>query len=132
GQSLPLALLPSYLLAKRLVFDPLKKKLGGRLRFAISGGAPLCQEIAEFFHAAGILVLEGYGLTETTAAIFVNTPLAYRFGTVGKAIGDVQVRIADDGEILVKSKKVMKEYYQNPEATSEVMKDGYFCTGDIG
>lgn len=132
GQSLPLSLLLKYELAKKLVLNKITEALGGRLRFAISGGAPLSQEIAEFFHSAGVLVLEGYGLTETTAAVCVNTPYNYRFGSVGRPIGDVQIKIADDGEVLIKSDKVMKEYYQNPEATAEVFTDGWFHTGDIG
>lgn len=121
-----------YQLAKKLVFNKLAQKMGGRLRFAISGGAPLSKQVATFFHAADLLILEGYGLTETTAGIFVNNRFEYRFGTVGKAIGDVECKIASDGEILVRSKKIMREYYKNPEATNEVLKDGWFYTGDIG
>lgn len=131
-QNVPIHLLVQYQLAKKLVFNTLTEKLGGRLKFCISGGAPLESEIAEFFHAAGLLLLEGYGLTETTAAICVNTPLNYKFGTVGKPIGDVKIKIAEDGEILIKSNKVMKEYYNNPEETKKVFIDGYFATGDIG
>ncbi|MCB0365145.1 MAG: long-chain fatty acid--CoA ligase [Bdellovibrionaceae bacterium] len=125
--------LAQFVAAKQLVFAPLKEKLGGRLRFALSGGAPLSREIAEFFHAADILLLEGYGLTETTAAVTVNTPMAYCFGTVGKAFGDVEVKIAEDGEVLVKSQKVMTEYYNNHEATKAAFTEGgFFRTGDIG
>lgn len=132
-KSLPISTLLQYQLARKLVFDKLSEKLGGRLRFAISGGAPLSKEIARFFHAANIYVLEGYGLTETTAAVFINSLYDYRFGTVGKAVGDVETKIADDGEILVRSKKVMLGYYKNDEATHEVLsKDGWFATGDIG
>lgn len=132
-RSLPISTLLQYQLARKLVFDKLSEKLGGRLRFAISGGAPLSKEIARFFHAANIYVLEGYGLTETTAAVFINSLYDYRFGTVGKAVGDVETKIADDGEILVRSKKVMLGYYKNDEATHEVLsKDGWFATGDIG
>lgn len=121
-----------YKLATKLVFSKLQAKFGGRIRFFISGGAPLSKEIAEFFHAAGFLILEGYGLTETTAASFINRENNYEFGTVGLPLGDIQVKIADDGEILLKSKKVFKEYYNNPEATSEVLKEGWFYTGDVG
>ena len=129
----PLPLLLEYQAAKKLVFDKLMKRLGGRLRFAVSGGAPLSGEISQFFHASNLLILEGYGLTETTAAVLVNTPFAYKFGTVGKPFGDVDVKIAEDGEICIKSKKVMREYYKNSEATQEVFdNDGYFKTGDIG
>jgi long-chain acyl-CoA synthetase len=131
-RSVSLQTAAQYLVAQRLVFQALQDRLGGRLRFAVSGGAPLSREIAEFFHAAGLLILEGYGLTETTAAICVNTPFDYSFGTVGKPVGEVKIKIADDGEILVKSKKVMKEYYKNPEATREVFDGEWFRTGDIG
>jgi long-chain acyl-CoA synthetase len=131
-QPVPVDLALRYRLAKKLVFDSIQEKLGGRLRFAISGGAPLSRSIAEFFHAAGLLILEGYGLTETTAAVAVNTPFDYRFGTVGKAVGDVKFKIADDGEILVHSKKVMKEYLDDPEATAIAITDGWYHTGDIG
>lgn len=129
----PLSVLLEYQIAKRLVFDKLMKKLGGNLRFAISGGAPLSSEISKFFHASNLLILEGYGLTETTAAVFLNTPYDYKFGSVGKPMGDVTVKIASDGEICVKSDKVMMGYNNNPEATAEVFDDeGYFKTGDIG
>jgi long-chain acyl-CoA synthetase len=128
----PLTLALQYQLARRLVFDAITERIGGRLRFSVCGGAPLAKPIAEFFHAVGILILEGYGLTETTAAIAVNTPYDYRFGTVGRPIGDVKVKIADDGEILVHSKKVMKNYYNDPAATERAFTDGWFHTGDIG
>lgn len=132
GQVLPLDLLIQYQLAQKLALNKVTQAFGGRLRFAISGGAPLSQEIALFFQAANILVLEGYGLTETTAAITVNTPFNYHFGTVGRPIGEVRLRIAEDGEILVKSDKVMREYYKNTTATQEAFTDGWFHTGDIG
>jgi len=128
--SLSLAL--EYEVARQLVLSKVKDAFGGNLRFAISGGAPLNNEISLFFHACEILILEGYGLTETTAAITVNTPFDYRFGSVGKPIGETQIKIADDGEVLVKSKKVMKEYFKLPEETKNVFTDGWFHTGDIG
>lgn len=131
-QPLPVELALKYQLAHRLVFKKILDLFGGNLRFAVSGGAPLNPAIAEFFHAIGLLILEGYGLTETMAAITVNTPFDYRFGTVGKPIGDVRLKIADDGEILVHSKKVMKEYHRNPEATAKALTDDWFHTGDIG
>lgn len=131
-KTLPIMLLTKYLTAKQLVFDKIHQKLGGKMRFAVSGGAPLSGEIASFFHAAGLLILEGYGLTETTAGVTFNSPEAYSFGTVGRPFGDVKVKLAEDGEILIKSDKVMKEYYKNPNATQEVFIDGYFATGDIG
>lgn len=128
----PLRMIPSFEIADRLVLTKVRDAFGGRLRFAVSGGAPLNSDIAHFFHACGVLVLEGYGLTETTAAVCVNTPFDYVFGTVGKPIGDVQIKIAADGEILLKSDKVMTEYYNNPEATKEAFEDGWYKTGDIG
>ncbi|MBC7372082.1 MAG: long-chain fatty acid--CoA ligase [Bdellovibrionaceae bacterium] len=131
-QTIPLELLATYEVAKRLVLSKVTSAFGGRLRFAVSGGAPLAQDISSFFHAAGVLILEGYGLTETTAAITVNTPFNYKFGSVGRPIGDTQLKIAEDGEVLVRSKKVMKEYYNNPEATAEVFTGDWFHTGDIG
>lgn len=132
GQVLPVDLLIQYQLAQKVALGKISAAFGGRLRFAISGGAPLAKEISLFFHAANILILEGYGLTETTAAITVNTPFNYRFGSVGRPIGEVQIKIAADGEILVKSDKVMREYYKAPEATIEAFTDGWFHTGDIG
>jgi long-chain acyl-CoA synthetase len=121
-------------LADKLVFSKIKATFGGRLRFFVSGGAPLAREIAEFFHQAGILVLEGYGLTETTAATHVNRPERYRFGTVGPAIPGVEVQIAKtDGEILVRGGNILREYHGKPEATAEAIdKDGWFHTGDVG
>ncbi|MGE0528549.1 MAG: long-chain fatty acid--CoA ligase [Bdellovibrionales bacterium] len=123
---------PQSLLAEHLIFSKLREGLGGRLRFVVSGGAPLDAKLADFFHRAGLLILEGYGLSETTAAIAVNTPSSYRFGSVGRPLADVDIKLAPDGEILVKSKKVMKGYYGNEEATRAAMEDGYFKTGDIG
>ncbi|MEZ0393081.1 MAG: long-chain fatty acid--CoA ligase [Pseudobdellovibrionaceae bacterium] len=131
-QPISVQLFVEYQLAQKLVLNKVREAFGGRLRFAISGGAPISKEIELFFHACGILILEGYGLSETTAAICVNTPFNYRFGSVGKPVGETQIRIAEDGEILVKSKKVMREYYQDPVATEAVMSDGWFHTGDIG
>jgi long-chain acyl-CoA synthetase len=121
-------------LADRLVFSKLRAKLGlDRCRFLISGGAPLAAEIAVFFHGVGLLILEGYGLTETTAAAFLNTLTRYRFGTVGPALDVVELKLADDGEILMRGPSVFRQYYNNPTATAEsVQPDGWFHSGDIG
>ncbi len=121
-------------LADKLVLSKLRARLGlDRCRFLISGGAPLSAEIAEFFHATGLLIMEGYGLTETTSGVFVNRLDRYRFGTVGPAMDVVESRIADDGEILLRGAPVFRQYYNNPAATAEsVEPDGWFHTGDIG
>ena len=121
-----------YGLAKKLVFSKMGEKLGGRLRFFVSGGAPLPKKIAEFFYATGYYILEGYGLTETSPVLAVNTPEELKFGTVGKVIPEVQVKIAEDGEILAKGPNITQGYYKNPQATAEAFVDGWFCTGDIG
>lgn len=129
---IPWKLFVEYQVAQKLVLNKVKEAFGGKMRFAVSGGAPISKDVAMFFNACGIIILEGYGLTETTAAICANTPYNYHFGSVGRPIGDVQIKIAEDGEILVKSKKVMREYYKNPEATEQTFTNGWFHTGDIG
>ena len=103
------------------------------MRFFISGGAPLSQEIGEFFSAAGIMILEGYGLTETSPVLSTNSPDQLRYGSVGKMLYNVKIKIADDGEIIAKGPSIMKGYYDNQDATDEVLSsDGWFHTGDIG
>ncbi len=125
-------LMVKFLVADKLVFEKVRQKLGGNIRATVSGGAPLSRELCEFFHACGIKVLEGYGLTETTAAITVNRPDDYRFGTVGRPVGDSEFKIAEDGEILVRGSLIFREYYKNEEATKESLQNGWFHTGDIG
>lgn len=120
-------------IADKLVYSKLKNRFGGRIRYFVSGGAPLSREIAEFFHSADILVLEGYGLTESSAASFINRPDSFKFGTVGPPVPGMKVKIAADGEILLAGEGIMRGYYQLPEATAEALSsDGWLHTGDIG
>ena len=128
----PRALALQRLLADRLVFSKVKERLGGRLRLPISGGAPLAPEIAELFDALGVSIIEGYGLTECTTAATTNRSDNYRFGTVGQALPGFELRLADDGELLVRSETVFAGYFKEPEATAEVLDgDGWLRTGDI-
>jgi long-chain acyl-CoA synthetase len=121
-------------IADKLVFEKIKQTFGGRVRYFISGSAPLSRDIAEFFHACGILILEGYGLTETSAASFVNRPSRFAFGTVGMPMPGTEVKLApEDGEILIRSPGVMHGYHNLPDATAEALTpDGWLRTGDIG
>jgi long-chain acyl-CoA synthetase len=120
-------------LADRLVFAKVRERLGGRLRIGVSGAAPLSPEVMEFFHALGVPVIEGYGLTETASSATVNEPADFRIGTVGRPVEDAEIRLAEDGEILIRSDSVFAGYYKEPEATTAVLtNDGWLCTGDVG
>ncbi|MHB8894555.1 MAG: AMP-dependent synthetase/ligase [Candidatus Geothermincolia bacterium] len=121
-----------YAAARQLVFTRISEKIGGRLRFFFSGGAPLAREIAEFFSALGIVILEGFGLTETSPVLTVNRPDAMKFGSVGTPLPGVQIRIALDGEILAKGPNIMGGYWNRPGETADALADGWFHTGDIG
>ena len=133
GEPVPRGLRRKHALADRLVFSKVREPLGGRLRMPGSGGAPLSKEIIEFFDAVGIRITEGYGLTECTTAASTNRPDVYRFGSVGQPLPGFEVRIADDGEIELRSETVFQGYYKDPEATAAVLgEDGWLKTGDIG
>ena len=132
GEDIPARLRFKRNLAHKLVFAKIIAKTGGRVRFFVSGGAPLSKDIAEFFYAIGLVILEGYGLTETAPALSINTFEAIRFGTVGKAVPGVEIRIAADGEILARGPNVMKGYYKKEAETREVFDGDWFRTGDIG
>jgi long-chain acyl-CoA synthetase len=132
-EPVPAGLAFKHRIADRLVYSKVKERLGGRLRAAISGGAPLAKEIAEFFHTLDILILEGYGQTEETTASNVNRPNRFKFGTVGPAIPGIEVKTAEDGEILIKGPTVFAGYYEDEEATRAVLPgDGWLHTGDVG
>jgi len=132
-QNIPFTLKVKHKIADRLIYSKVRKKLGGKIKFFISGGAPLSRKIAEFFSGIGLTILEGYGLTETSPVLTSNTPEDIRFGTVGKKIANVDIKIAKDGEILAKGPNIMLGYYNNDEATDNVFdEDKWFKTGDIG
>ncbi len=132
GKPVPFLLKLQHAVFDRLVFSKVRERFGGQVRFFISGAAALNREIAEWFHAAGIVILEGYGLTETSAGAFVNHPDKYKFGTVGPAFPGEEVKLAADGEILLKGPNIMDGYHNLDEATAEALEDGWLHTGDIG
>jgi long-chain acyl-CoA synthetase len=130
--SVPLKLKLQFALFDRLVYSKLRDAMGGRVEYAVSGSAPLGLHLAHFFRSLGIRILEGYGLTETTAPATVNLASRLKIGTVGPALPGVGLRIADDGEVLVRGVDVFREYWGNPEATADAFDDGWFRTGDLG
>jgi len=133
GKPVPGGLKLKYALAEKLVFSKLQTRLGGRLRVLVSGSAPLSRDIAEFFAAANLPIMEGYGMTESSAANFVNRAGKFKIGTVGLALGDLECKIDADGEILLRGTPVMRGYHDLPKETEETFtEDGWLRTGDIG
>ena len=133
GEAVPRGLALRHRAADRLVYSKIKNRLGGRLRLGVSGGAPLSKEIAAFFHSIDILIVEGWGLTECTTAASVNRPGRFRFGTVGPALPGFEVRVEEDGELLIRSETVFAGYYKDEQATREVLgEDGWLRSGDVG
>jgi long-chain acyl-CoA synthetase len=133
GEPVHLNLAAAHVVADRLVFAPIRERLGGRLQVIVCGGAPLSGEIARFFHAMGILVCEGWGATETSAPVTINVPASFRFGSVGKPLPGVTIRRAEDGELLVRGPNVFQGYWRDEAATNEAVDaEGFFHTGDIG
>jgi long-chain acyl-CoA synthetase len=133
GASIGFLLALQQRLAERLVFAKVRERLGGRLRIGVSGAAPLSTDVMEFFHALGVPVIEGYGLTETASSATVNEPGNFRIGTVGRPVEGAEIRLEDDGEILIRSDAVFAGYYKEPGATAAVLSDdGWFRTGDVG
>ncbi len=132
ARPMPAAMRASYAIADKLVFSKLKAKMGGNVEFFVSGSAKLSEQVQAWFYSAGLLVVEGYGMTETSAISCFNVPQKPRFGTVGPALPGTEVRLAEDGEVLIKGPGVMRGYHNDPEHTAEVLIDGWFHTGDIG
>ena len=132
GRPMPRALALQYRIAERLVFSKLQHRMGGNIDFFMSGAAKLSAQVQEWFYSAGIVVVEGYGATETSAVATVNVPRTPRFGTVGPALPGSEIRIAEDGEVLIKGPGIMRGYHDDPERTAEVLIDGWYHTGDIG
>jgi len=133
-ERVPLHIDLAYSFFDKLIFSKIRQRtFGGRVRYLVSGGAPISKELLEFFHAVGYLILEGYGLTETSAPATLNRPHDFRFGSVGRVLDDVEVEIASDGEIMIRGPGLFTEYYKDPQATAEAIEaDGWFHSGDIG
>ncbi len=132
GQPVPAELQAHFDAAEEKLFKNVRAAFGGRLRQATSGAAPIAEEILEFFFACGVPVLEGYGMTETATASTVSTLDSYRFGSVGRALPGLEIRIADDGEVLLKGPNIFQGYYKNDNASSDAIVDGWLHTGDLG
>lgn len=132
GNQMPMAMRAAYTVANKLVFSKLKARMGGNVEFFISGSAKLSDQVQAWFYSAGLLLVEGYGMTETSAISCFNVPQSPRFGTVGPGLPGTEIRIAEDGEVLIKGPGVMRGYHNDPERTAEVLVDGWFHTGDIG
>jgi long-chain acyl-CoA synthetase len=132
GEEVPAELQAAFDQAEQALFVNVRNLFGGNIRQCVTGAAPIAKEILEFFYACGVPIMEGYGMTETSTSATVNVPDAYRFGSVGKAIPGVQVKIADDGEVLLKGENIFRGYYKNPEATQSTLVDGWLHTGDLG
>ena len=133
GQKVPFLLKIKHGIANKLIYSKVRDRFGGNLKYFVSGGAPLSEKLAEFFHSLGILIVEGYGLTETSPVLTCNSASAFKFGTVGKPLNNVTIKIANDGEIIAKAPSVMVGYYRKEDKTKEAIdSDGWFHTGDIG
>ncbi len=132
GDTVPPDMQQAFDQADEKLFQNVRNLFGGRIRQAVTGAAPIAQEILEFFYACGVPVMEGYGMTETSTVATVNTPEEHRFGSVGKPLPGVEVKIADDGEVLIKGPNIFQGYYKNEEATDEALEDGWLHTGDLG
>jgi long-chain acyl-CoA synthetase len=132
GEEVPADLQAGFDQAEEALYKNVRALFGGRMRYCASGAAPIAKEILEFFFACGVPVLEGWGMTETSTAATVNRPDDYRLGSVGKPLPGVEVKIADDGEILLRGQNIFREYYANEEATREAKADGWLHTGDVG
>ena len=133
GQKVPFLLKIKHGIANKLIYSKVRDRFGGNLKYFVSGGAPLSEKLAEFFHSLGILIVEGYGLTETSPVLTCNSASAFKFGTVGKPLNNVTIKIANDGEIIAKAPSVMVGYYRKEDKTNEAIdSDGWFHTGDIG
>ena len=132
GEEVPAELQQHFDAAEEKLFVNVRNLFGGKIRQAVTGAAPIAHEILEFFYACGVPVMEGYGMTETSTVATVNTPEDHRFGSVGKPLPGVEVKIADDGEVLIKGPNIFQGYYKNEEATRETLEDGWLHTGDLG